>query len=66
MQYHDSSFMMNECPAYFEAYSHVLKSLQRMNKWIGIPFQEQIVHGKPAMKVPFYADRDEGEREKRL
>lgn len=43
--YSTANFQMIESSAYFESYIHVLKSMQRMDKWKELPFKQIIVNG---------------------
>ena len=47
---------MVESSAYFEAYRHVLKSLQTMTEE-DTPFKRYIVHGNKDLKTPKYFER---------
>jgi hypothetical protein len=47
---------MIESSAYYEAYRHVLKQLQAMDLWEGIPMEEFIIHGNSKnIRQPTYA-----------
>lgn len=53
--YSTASFQMIESPAYFESYVHVLRSMQSMDSWERLPFEELIVNGDNAYgRMPPY------------